>query len=328
MMLPGLKSVYFWGADVIHEFEADYIDDVDEVPLESLIGGSSVEHVFLDHFSQGTHHLLLESVLLFIQIPRALKTLTIRNGFCHGETKLPHQAMFATMIHLGKSLEGLIIYDDNEYQSLDVWRFYTGGPMSALSPHLTNISINITDVTFTKRLGFEGDQETIRDLWSDPAERHNCFAYIERSFPKSLEVLLLSNRLPHKGTVDMKIMEDLLIFLIEDGVCPRLKAIYIQQHPRSSRWYRKYAFSKLAEVGWNHGVDVHVRSNPHRPRYQVEFPQPPMLDTIDQMEPRDGSDGKVFDPFTGHWVTEDEDEEDEDEGKEDEEGQEEKEDTD
>ncbi|KAF4969088.1 hypothetical protein FSARC_3611 [Fusarium sarcochroum] len=303
MTLPGLKSVYFRAVDIRTDIalDEDYAAGIHTVPYQDQVDCSSVEHIFLDEFCDSTDQ-DVEATLLFLQVPKALKTLTIRGGTWHGTyQKFRPEAIYAAMIHVGKSLESLIEYDavGGEFRDDDTWRLYRGGRFSHIFKNLSTISINVKDLTTQQPKSLGAREKSIRELWVDPDKRYYCFPPIVEAFPKSLEVLLLSNRLPHEGTLDMEIMEETLIALIQSGRYSALKDIYIQEKLPWTDWFSEKTLLRLADVGRDYRIGVHIWGNKCEPRRKLEFPQAPTLKTLEDVKPREGHSGKVFDPLMG-----------------------------
>ncbi|KAF5003089.1 hypothetical protein FDECE_10348 [Fusarium decemcellulare] len=294
LKLPKIRSVYFRGMTRHH----------DEAWTRSafLPGSSAVEHIFLDEVSSDINSRFRERMLW---APRALKSLTIRGLPGSGSLLEDVDDFVRWACTHAKTIESIMLYNTAGARSFGYKLFQVDRILSEL-PSLRLISGDMQNFIIKDlfRTCSMFERQHLKHAWKNSAQLHRCYKHVLQAFPESLEVLVLSNEDPlHDYQVDM--IEDILIVMVQCERYAALKAVYIEEtcgkHVKSLV-YRGNNFKMLADIGWAYGVDVHVRSNTHPPRHQVEFPTPPKMTTSPAEDLDTRAEGREFNPFTGHWV--------------------------
>ncbi|KAJ3502224.1 hypothetical protein NM208_g16770 [Fusarium decemcellulare] len=305
LRLPSIKSVYFRGLrpedkpTIDGEPHDDYDPDhePDPVSAEGLTHSvyrlpprcSTVENLYLE--SIGDYDTFTQDLA---EAPKALKTYTLHSGELelHTMTDFDHLLEFVVG-HQGESLESIMVYDAEGFQGYRCSLYRLGFEIGVGEP-LRQLHVQLDDLISQAYYPFPwtDNNEEVADVWQDPGKQQECVELIADLFPECLEVLVLGS-----GYGNMHMEEDILIKIIESGKLPALKAIYIQQDDSDSDSVE--AFKRLAEVGWDNGVDVRVKSNPHPPRHKIEFPTAPQATSYSaHQEDREAE----FDPFSGRWI--------------------------
>ncbi|KAF4457183.1 hypothetical protein F53441_827 [Fusarium austroafricanum] len=317
MLLPGLKSLYLGFTDFRRP------DDRTELDYRDLSKSSSVEHLFLDYISRNRYFVrrpMGGEYPPFFDVPRALKSLVVRGDMTWDQSK------DSVMRSLGESLESLIEYvdvrhDESVYnretkslhyvQAQGIWKLYRAEKTAPVAKRLSKLTINVKRM-MEMLLVYPLTRTVMRDMWKDKDTIWPTWESLESKiaglFPAKSEVLLFQKCYEDDEKLDMECLEELLILLIEcRKAYPALKIICLQEqkHP-DGHYVNDYNFSKLAEVGWENGIDVHVRGNTRPSRYQLDLPKAPTLSSVEKLRPRDESSDMVFDPFLGTMVAKDE----------------------
>ncbi|KAF4468808.1 hypothetical protein FALBO_4298 [Fusarium albosuccineum] len=310
LRLPSIKSVYFRGLrpedkpTIDGEPNDDYDPDHEPDPAstEGLTHSiyrlplrcSTVENLYLE--SIGDYDTFTQDLA---EAPKALKTYTLHSGELELHTITDFDILLESFVHNQKeSLESIMVYDAGEFQGYRCTLYQLGSEIDVSELPLRQIHLQLDDLVHNASFWFDSKPwyRSASAIWEDETQRQICVDLVAGLFPASLEVLVLGccDYAVRLGG-DMRMEEDILIKIIESGKLPALKAIYIHQ-PDS---LPVDAFKKLPEVGWDNGVDVHVKSNLRTPRHQVQFPMAPQAKSY--LAHREIIETE-FDPFSGRWV--------------------------
>lgn len=309
MLLPGLNAVYFGNMNL----KGDWVlagDESRPPPLSDLSGCSSVQHIYIDQFidewDEVDQDYTAESVIEFLLIPKKLKSLTVRGGLKRQlSNDIGNQGLYATMLHLSKSLDNAIEYNCRLRPAEELWGcFGRNNAVRRLYHGNVKVTINAIELLTpvfpwlrAEKLGLQWEHAKTRQNWRTP------------QFPPNAEVILIQKSYRDDEVMDEQVMEYLentLWFLVENNARSggRLKAIYIQQQPNPNKENRiaDYEFSKLIKLGREREIDIYVKGNKKPPFYQIDFPTPPTM-SMGTGEGTGGEDRKsVFDPFMGRWT--------------------------
>ncbi|KAG5804165.1 hypothetical protein H9Q74_011103 [Fusarium xylarioides] len=141
-----------------------------------------------------------------------------------------------------------------------------------------------------------GHFQEVGEVWKDASKYQDCAEVIAGYLPTSLEVLVLGNSME---STSMGMEEDILIRIIRiirSNKLLSLKAIFIEVPDDGDEIY---SLTKLCEVGWENGVDIHVKTHPQVPRQQIQLPMAPQAISH---QSRHHAEQLEFDPFKGCWM--------------------------
>ncbi|KAJ4243860.1 hypothetical protein NW762_014741 [Fusarium torreyae] len=311
LKLPSIESLYFRGLRPQdhptiegEDTESDYEDN--ESPFNSSPAAelrhaadklparcSTVEHLYLD--SIGDYDTFQSELAA---APKALKTYTLQSGAIDFFMIMDFDLLLDLVVEKQRqSIQSIMVYDASEFQGYRC-RLYTLGHEIKIHdcPQLRQIHVQLHDLFTHTYYDFPWGRQGLTEAWKDPFKRQGCADFITRLFPTSLEVLVLGCAgVTMPDFVSMEMEQEILVNLVRSDRLPALKAIYLELPDLDT----VYPFTKLIQVGWESGVDIHTRRNPHVPRHQVQFPMPPRaashLSHGDIPQPE-------FDPFNGCWM--------------------------
>ncbi|KAL4726636.1 hypothetical protein ACLX1H_005524 [Fusarium chlamydosporum] len=264
MLLPGLNAVYFGNMNL----KGDWVlagDESRPPPLSDLSGCSSVQHIYIDQFidewDEVDQDYTAESVIEFLLIPKKLKSLTVRGGLKRQlSNDIGNQGLYATMLHLSKSLDNAIEYNCRLRPAEELWGcFGRNNAVRRLYHGNVKVTINAIELLTpvfpwlrAEKLGLQWEHAKTRQNWRTP------------QFPPNAEVILIQKSYRDDEVMDEQVMEYLentLWFLVENNARSggRLKAIYIQQQPNPNKENRiaDYEFSKLIKLGREREIDIY-----------------------------------------------------------------------
>ncbi|KAF5654578.1 hypothetical protein F25303_1228 [Fusarium sp. NRRL 25303] len=312
MKLPKLRSLYFRGLRAQDHPEIDGEDDFaanrhlgnDGAPESSTTISlrdaanalparcSTVKNLYLEDTGDYSNTEELAAA------PKALKSYTIHGGSIGFGQVSDCDIPLGTMVEeQHESLESIIIYDASELQGYRCTLYQLGDEIPVRECiKLRQIHVQMSDFLTSAYYVFpwgNGEFQELEEVWKDYSKHQDCAEVIAGLLPPSLEVLILGNS---QEITSLEMEEDILIRIILSKKLPSLKAIFIEVPDDEDNIP---PLTRLYEVGWENGVDIHVKTNPQSPRHQIQLPMAPQALSY---KPYQNDQESEFDPFRGCWI--------------------------
>ncbi|KAF4451697.1 hypothetical protein F53441_5376 [Fusarium austroafricanum] len=230
--------------------------------------------------------------------PRALKAYTVHGGSVGFVEVSDFDIQLEFMVQEQReSIETIMVYDASELQGYRCTLYQLGYEIQVDEcMKLRQIHVQVSDLLRCTCYGFPWEDQEVQEVWKDISKRQECAEYIASWFPTSLEVLMLGNSRHSLTKISsMEMEEDVLARIIRSKKLPALKAVYFEIPDEEED---VYPLTQLVEIGWDNGVDIHVKTNSLAPRHQIEFPMAPQATTYQSQQEKQQSE---FHPFNGRW---------------------------
>ncbi|KAF4998611.1 hypothetical protein FGRMN_2937 [Fusarium graminum] len=310
MKLPNISSLYFRGtrpgdSPVSHNINYQTINHDAPGPITEFLETAELRHA-ADALPAGcspVEHLFLEMVCdihsgqeKLAAAPQALKTYTLLGAHDASQSQTGFLPLVERMVPKQvRSLESIVVYNAWGFRQQNCTLYHLEGDINLRRcSQLRQVHIQIDDLVMNTSYSFPWGIQMAEEAWEHDGHRLACIDYIIGLFPRSLQVLLVGSANNLYLPTD-HLTESILIGMVESEKLPDLKAIYFDP----TQVHHDDLFAELVEVGWQNEVDIHIKGNPHLPRYESQFPMPPHAITQPPHIPNRLPD---FDPFHGRWL--------------------------